>query len=103
MLLFFQGLRNTRCHLLLFRAELEIFRFGKWSVLGKESADSLHKFAAQIVFQRDHFRRTRSPPFCHVERKRNISDYFLPTLNQMNQRFLAPLGMTRQVAAEFVL
>jgi len=60
MLSFLQRLRDPSCHLLLLWTELEILCFRERAVLGKEAADAFHEFAAQIVFQCDHFLKIRS-------------------------------------------
>src|SRR5438876_4429883 len=54
MLFLLQGLRDARCHLLLFRTELEILSFRERAVLGKESMNPFYEFAAEVVFQCDH-------------------------------------------------
>src|SRR6266480_5654913 len=55
MLFFLQRLRDASCHLLLLWTELKVLCFGERALLGKKAANAFHQFAAQIVFQRDHW------------------------------------------------
>ena len=60
MSIFLQRACHRHGHLLLLHAELEIFCFRKEPVFGKDRPNSLDKFGAQRIFQRDHVESSKN-------------------------------------------
>src|SRR4029079_6642181 len=74
MLFFLQRLPDPRCHFLLLRTKLEVLCFGERTFLGKKCTHALHKFAAQIVFQRDHYEQMTKHECGMTKEARNPND-----------------------------